>query len=238
MKKDILGTALLDYQKGNYSEDIVTYSSLDEEDIMPLPYLFRSFKEMPLLEKKALQLCKGHILDIGAGAGAHSLHLQQQNKNVTALEISKGAADVLKQRGIKQVLHEDIYQLQGPKFDTLLILMNGIGIVGTLARISDFFAHAKTLLQPNGQILIDSSDIIYMFEADDDGGYWIPDNNTYYGEVTFTMSYKGQKGTPFSWLYIDYNTLQRSAIANGFDCELIQEGEHFDYLAKLTLASQ
>ncbi len=113
--------------------------------------------------------------------------------------------------------------------------MNGIGIVEALANLNQFFTHLESLLQPEGQILLDSSDIIYMFEEDEDGGYWIPNADQYYGEVQFSMSYKGQKGEPFSWLYIDYNTLQRAAKAHHFNCELICEGEHYDYLARLTL---
>ena len=70
---DIFGNALLDYQNGHYTEDIITFSSLDEKDVIPLPYLFRDFDTMPLLEQKALELCNGEILDIGCGAGSHSL---------------------------------------------------------------------------------------------------------------------------------------------------------------------
>jgi hypothetical protein len=115
------------------------------------------------------------------------------------------------------------------------MLMNGIGIVGELKKLGKFLAHLKTLLRPGGQILLDSSDIIYMFETDDDGGYWIPDSPSYYGEVTFEMEYKKERTDPFKWLYIDYNTLQRAAVHANLECELIQEGEHYDYLAKLSL---
>jgi len=234
MPKDILGKAILDYQSGNYTEDISTYSSLDENDIIPIPYLFRTFKEMPSLEQKALQLCKGEILDIGCGAGSHSLYLQERRNLVTALDSSGGAIEVCKLRGIENTIHTDFYEYNAKKYDTLLMLMNGIGIVGKLNNIDTFFKHIKTLLKPDGQILLDSSDIIYMFE-DEDGEFWIPDTVNYYGEVNFTMEYKKEKTTPFPWLYIDYNTLQRAAISNNLTCELLSEGEHYDYLAKLTI---
>lgn len=238
MKTDILGNAVLDFQNGCYTTDIKTYSSLDEEDTIPIPYLFRDFNEMPELEQKALKNCKGEVLDIGCGAGSHSLYLQQKGFKITALDFSEGAIEVCKNRGIKNTVHADIYTLKDKKFDTLLLLMNGIGLAGKLENLSKFLTHLKTLLKPNGQILLDSSDIIYMFEEDEDGGYWIPDGTSYYGEVRFTMAYKDQKGEAFDWLYIDYNTLQRAAIANGLKCDLIQEGAHFDYLAKLSLTVQ
>ncbi|RAJ09990.1 class I SAM-dependent methyltransferase [Arenibacter echinorum] len=235
MAKDILGKALLDYQSGNYSEDIKTYSSLDEEDIIPIPYLFRDFKKMPPLEQKALKLCNGNILDIGCGAGSHSLYLQKKGLAVTALDQSPGAIETCKLRGIEHTVLQDIQDFNLQKYDTLLMLMNGIGIVGKLKNIDQFFSHLKSLLKPKGQILLDSSDIIYMYDEDEDGGYWIPDDQNYYGEVTFEMEYQGEKSEALDWLYLDYNTLQRAANANNLTCELVSKGKHYDYLAKLTV---
>jgi|TARA_R110000796_G_scaffold13818_4_gene44581 SAM-dependent methyltransferase len=235
MAKDILGKAVLDYQTGNYSEDIKTYSSLDEEDMIPIPYLFRDFKKMPALEQKALKLCKGNILDIGCGAGSHSLYLQKKGFDVTALDQSPGAIETCKLRGIEHTVLQGIQDFKLQKYDTLLMLMNGIGIVGKLKNIDQFLSHLKSLLKPKGQILLDSSDIIYMYDEDEDGGYWIPDDQNYYGEVTFEMEYRGERSEPLDWLYLDYNTLQRAANANNLTCELVSKGKHYDYLAKLTL---
>ena len=232
---DVFGDAVLDYQQDVYTEDISTYSSLGEEDSIPLPYLFRSFKEMPAIEQKALQLCKGKILDIGSGAGSHSIYLQKNGLDVTALDTSKGAIKTCKLRGIKKSIQADIFDYEGEQFDTLLMLMNGIGIVGELKNLNKCFTHLKKILKPNGQLLLDSSDIIYMFDEDEDGGRWFPASEKYYGEVTFTMRYKDKKTTPFSWLYLDFNTLQKAANYNDFNCEIVSFGEHYDYLARLTL---
>lgn len=232
---DVFGDALFDYQHGLYTEDIITYSSLDEEDVIPLPHLFRDFKAMPAIEKKALQLCKGKVLDIGCGAGSHSLYLQKKGFEVAALDSSKGAIETCRLRGIKNCIQSNIMDFEEGQFDTLLLLMNGIGLAGELKNLTEFFSHLKKLIKPNGQILLDSSDIIYMFDEDDDGGRWLPASEKYYGEVTFTMSYKGQKSMPFSWLYLDQNTLQRAANANQLHCKMVSLGEHYDYLARLTL---
>lgn len=235
MSEDILGTALLDYQQGNYTEDISTFSSLNEEDVLPLPYMFRSFKEMPELEQNALQLCRGEVLDVGCGAGSHSLYLKNNGLSVTSLDSSHGAITVCKERGLSKTVHENIFNYEDQTFDTILILMNGIGLASSLTGLEQFFSKLKSLLNTGGQILLDSSDIIYMFENDEDGGFWIPDNVAYYGEVRFTMEYKNLKSKPFPWLYVDYNTLQRAANFNNLYCELVMEGEHYDYLARLTL---
>jgi SAM-dependent methyltransferase len=234
--KDLFGKAILDFQTNNSPEDLITETTISEEDEMSVAYLFRDFSGMPILEQKALLLSKGKVLDVGCGAGSHSLYLQnEKNLEVTAIDISEKAIESCKLRGVSDAKVENILQFEtDEKFDTLLLLMNGTGIFGKLANISQYLQKLKSLLAVNGQILIDSSDIIYMFDEDEDGGKWI-DGAAYYGELEFTISYKGQKETSFPWLYLDYNTLQNAAIANGLKCELVLEGEHYDYLAKLSV---
>ena len=232
--KDLFGKAILDYQTGNNPEDLITETSISEADEMSVAYLFRDFSEMPKLEQKALELSKGRVLDVGCGAGSHSLHLQnERNLALTSIDISQNAIKACELRGLKNAIVQDVMQLNNEKFDTILLLMNGAGMCGRLKNIGKFLEKLKSLLSENGQILLDSSDIIYMFDEDEEGGKWIPAEMDYYGELVFDIHYKGEKEEPFNWMYIDYNTLQNAAHANGLQCELILEGEHFDYLAKL-----
>lgn len=232
--KDLFGKAILDYQTGNNPENLITETSISEEDEMSVAYLFRDFGAMPKIEQKALQLAKGSVLDIGCGAGSHSLYLQNEKKlDVTSIDISANAIEACKLRGLKNTFVKNILDMEGVKFDTIILLMNGTGIFEKLSKISTYFQKLKSLLNQGGQILIDSSDIIYMFDEDEDGGKWIPSLG-YYGELTFTVSYKNETEESFPWLYVDYNTLQNAAHANGLNCELVKEGEHYDYLARLT----
>ncbi|CAM4066204.1 bifunctional 2-polyprenyl-6-hydroxyphenol methylase/3-demethylubiquinol 3-O-methyltransferase UbiG [Flavobacterium sinopsychrotolerans] len=234
--KDLFGKAILDFQTNNSPEDLITETTISEEDEMSVAYLFRSYDEMPLMEQKALQLAKGKILDVGCGAGSHSLSLQnERNLDVTSIDISPNAIEACTLRGLKKAKVQDVMTLENEKYDTILLLMNGAGMCGKLKNIPNFLLKLKSLLNPGGQILLDSSDIIYMFDDDEDGGKWIPSQNEYYGEIVFNISYKGEKEKPFDWMFIDYNTLQNAALDNGFQCELILEGEHFDYLAKLSI---
>jgi SAM-dependent methyltransferase len=230
--KDLFGKAILDFQTHASPEDLVTETNITESDEMSVAYLFRSYAEMPKLEQKALQLAKGNILDIGCGAGSHSLYLQEKGFHVTSIDISENAIQACQLRGITNARAQNVLEVQNEKYDTVLLLMNGTGIFGTLAHTSKYLQHLKTLLNPNGQILIDSSDIIYMFDEEEDGSKWIPGDG-YYGELTFTISYKNETEASFPWLYLDYNTLQNAAAANGLQCELVLEGDHYDYLAKL-----
>lgn len=234
--KDLFGKAILDFQTNNSPENLITETTISEEDEMSVAYLFRDFNEMPKLEKKALELSRGKTLDVGCGAGSHSLYLQNEKKlDVTAIDISKNAIKACQLRGLASAKVIDILDLSSDeKFDTILLLMNGTGIFGTLKNTSKFLEKLKSLLNPDGQILIDSSDIIYMFDEDEDGAYEVPANG-YYGELEFSLSYKGEKEDSFPWLYMDYNTLQNAAFANGLQCELILEGEHYDYLARLSI---
>ncbi len=232
---DVLGTALRAfYFDKNSTDKLLTSSSISEEDEMPLPYLFRDFNEMPPLEQKALQMAKGHVLDLGCGSGNHSLYLQNKGFTTTAIDISEGAIEVAKDRGVKSAIVKDIFDVEtSQKYDTVLVLMNGTGICGKLNKLADFLLLLTSMLTPGGQILIDSSDIIYMFE-DENGEHWIDATQEYYGEVQFSMQYKNNKSETFDWLYVDYNTLQRCAVYNNLNCELVAEGEHYDYLAKIT----
>lgn len=232
--KDLFGKAMFDFQTNNSPEDIITGTTISEEDEMSVDYLFRSYNEMPKIEQKALQLASGKILDVGCGAGSHSLSLQNdRNLDVISIDISEKAIETCKLRGIKDAKVQNILDFDGEKFDTIILLMNGVGIFGRLENCNKYLSKLKSLLNEGGQILLDSSDIIYMFDEDEDGGKWIPSDNDYYGELVFNISYKGEKEEPFDWLYLDYNTLQNAAIANGLKCELIIEGEHYDYLARL-----
>ncbi|MGG5485489.1 class I SAM-dependent methyltransferase [Gaetbulibacter sp. PBL-D1] len=229
--KDIFGKALLDYQNNNYSEDIITWTNISDEDELPLPYLFRTYKDMPKLEQYALQLAKGHILDVGCGAGSHSLYLQEKGFSVKAIDISKGAVKVAQERGVNNVSQTAILDVT-ETFDTILLLMNGTGIFQQLSQVATYLKHLKSLLNPNGQILIDSSDISYMYE-DDDGGLWIDTNANYFGELDYFLSYKGEEEQPMKWLYLDFDTLKTACNTLGLHCELLMEGEHFDYLARI-----
>ena len=226
-KMDPMGRAIADYWKTKKADKLRVYSPMFEEDEMPLSTLFRTYESMPEIEKKALDMAKGRTLDAGAAAGCHSLVLQERGIDVTAIDISPLSVETMILRGVKNVREQDFFTLDKEQYETILMLMNGIGIVGTLERMPEFFSQLDKILAPEGQVLCDSSDISYVFEGD------MPDMD-YYGEQSFRMQYKNIIGEPFPWLYIDADMLKDMALKNGYEVEVVGKGEHYDYLARIT----
>ena len=229
---DAMGAAIMDYHRNGKADVLRVFSSQFEEDEIPVADLFREYDDMPELERLALELAEGDILDVGAGSGCHSLALQKMGKHPVAIDISPLSVEVMKERGVdaRQInLYDESF---AERFDTILMLMNGTGIIGTLDNMPVFFERMRQLLKPDGSVLIDSSDLRYLFE-EEDGSLMIDLADDYYGLLDYQMQYKDVLGEPFDWLYVDFETLAFYAEENGFTAELLAEGEHYDYLARL-----
>ena len=235
-ERDPMGTAISDYFNHRRADRLRVFSSQFEEDVIPVKELFRNIQSMPVLERTALQMATGRILDVGAGSGCHALALQEMGKEVCAIDISPLSVEVMKQRGVNDVRLTNLFDGTFTEtFDSVLMLMNGPGIIGKLSNMPDFFRRMKCILRPGGCIWMDSSDLRYLFE-EEDGSIVIDLAGDYYGEIDFQMQYKDVKGEPFDWLYVDFQTLSLYAAECGFKAELVKEGKHYDYLAKLSLA--
>ena len=233
--KDPMGAAIAEYFRTGRAGTLRVFSSQFDEDEIPVEQLFRTLGEMPPLEQQALALASGKILDVGAGSGCHALALQAMGKEVTAIDISELSVEVMQQRGVSDARAVDLYDEHfSEQYDTILLLMNGSGIIGNIEGMERFFLRMKQLLKPGGCIYMDSSDLKYLFE-EEDGSYLIDIADDYYGVVDFRMQYKQVKGDTFDWLYIDFDTLAYYAEQYGFSAELVSQGEHYDYLAVLKM---
>ncbi|MBN2237564.1 MAG: methyltransferase domain-containing protein [Bacteroidales bacterium] len=231
-EEDRMGFALSNFKNKNGESKLDVLCDKAEDETYDLAYFFRSYDTMPETEQMALDLAKGKVLDVGSGTGIHALVLQEKGLDVKAIDISPFAVDLAKQMGVNTVFCQNFYDLQQEKYDTLLFLMNGIGLVETLDGFEMFFAKCDELLSADGQILFDSSDLIYLYE-EEDGSYRIDLNDSYYGEVQFQVEYQGKKGDAFRWLFIDFANLSYIAEQFGFQAELVFEDEHYNYLARI-----
>lgn len=235
---DPMGQAILDYQQRGKAGRLTVSSSMFDDDEMPVEHLFRSYGQMPHLEREALSLARGRVLDVGAGAGCHALALQEQGFTVKAIDISPLSCEAMRLRGVRDVQCMNVFDPRvEPAFDTILLLMNGTGIAGTLARLPILLARLRSLLSPGGQIILDSTDLRYIYE-DEDGHLDIDYSAPYYGEVDYCMTYYRSPGhpvtgLPFDWLYVDFDRLRKAAIDCSLHCTLVALGNHYDYLARM-----
>jgi len=233
---DPIGRAVHEFFHGITGETILVRTDIAEDEELAPSYFFRTFDQMPVQEQEALKRCKGKILDIGAGAGAHSVWLKGKGLEVVSIDISPLSCETMRLRGLDSVICCDIYTLPGQKFDTILLLMNGAGVAQTLPGLPVLLNHLKLLLNPGGRILADSSDLLYLF-TDENGESWIDiASDTYYGEMEYQLSYKSTKGKKFPWLFVDPETFIENAEKCGFKVTDKMMGQHFDYLVELTLA--
>ncbi|MEO9477368.1 MAG: methyltransferase domain-containing protein [Cyclobacteriaceae bacterium] len=225
--KDLHGKAILDFYRGNEAATLTLHNSYGEPEEMPVEVFFREEEDFSTLEHLALIECQGKVLDLGAGAGAHALVLQSQGKDVTALENSAGCAEVMRQSGVGKVVQQDFYK-HTKKYDTVLVLMNGLGLAGTLRNLPVFLVKLISLLTPDGQILIDSSDISYLYE---DG---LEKPTGYYGEVRYRYEYLKENGDWFDWVYVDQETLKTEVSKLDLNMEVLHTDENDQYLARIT----
>jgi SAM-dependent methyltransferase len=229
------GAALLDYFTGETSAAVVVHGDDGETETVPIRVFFRGPADFSALEEAALDLCRGRVLDAGAGSGCHSLVLQEQGLSVCAIDITPEAVEVMRKRGVEDARCADVFSFAADPFDTVLLMMNGIGVVGDLAGLDRFLAGVGRLLTPDGQILLDSYD---------PGGTGDRENaappaararpNRYSGEMRFRLEYKGAIGPSLKWLFVDSATLAEHARRGDWSCEVIWQEEEGHYLARLT----
>jgi len=238
-----MGLALLDYHNGDKEAAIITRCSDGEIDHVRAEVFFREPFDYPFIEAAAVNSCYGRLLDIGAGAGCHALDLQDRGLDVTAIDTSPEAVHVMKERGIRDARVAEYLSLDNEKFDTLLLMMNGIGFVGNLEGLYNFLIESKRLLKKNGQLLFDSADLADEDTRPDDSEIleWLgsfKDNNTappeYFGSLEYRIEYKGILYPKLYWLFIGPVLLAHFAQKCGWYCEIMFYQEDGKYLARLS----
>lgn len=226
---------MLEYHRGATTAEFTVHSDLWADEITAVEEFYRpDHIDLPEFEIRALTLCDGRVLDVGAGAGRHALELQRLGLPVTTLDLLPEAVQVMKERGVRDARCGGLEAVENEKFDTIVLLMHGIGVVGSLSGLAGFLDTARDLLNPDGQIVCDSADLAVVMpalldEPFDEGNVNIP----YYGEVEFRLSFGGSDGEPYPWLFVDFETLSRYGHEAGFDCRIEARGARAAYLARL-----
>jgi SAM-dependent methyltransferase len=226
--------ALRDYFDGETDATIVLHSSLGETDEIPVSVFFRGPDDFFSFDRAALQRCRGRILDLGAGTGVHSLYLQDHGFEVCAVDVLADAVEIMRRRGVRDARLGDVTELDLGRFDTILMMMNGTGILGTLKGLDRFLCDVPRLMAEGGQILVDSGPARVVGGLEEPAVEVTLDEDAYPGEAWITLAYKGKEGRPFRELYVDAETLAEHAEANGFECEIVFWDEMGGYVARLT----
>jgi SAM-dependent methyltransferase len=225
--------AMWAYHRGDHDAVIVVYDDFERDEV-PVSYFFRSPEQFPPYEQRALALCRGRVLDVGAGSGCHSLALQDEGFDVTAIEVLPDLVEILRERGVRDAQMATWMDVEAGQFDTVLMLMNGLGLAETLPGLRQFLDEARRLLQPGGQILADSTDVRVRMDREAAGTLERPDGR-YMGELHFQLEFQGRKGPPFGQLYVDPATLKRYADEAGWGCEILMPPDEYGhYLVGLT----
>ncbi len=227
MANDVFGAALWDYFREARGDKLWLNNSYGDPEEMPVEVFFREEDDLSELEHYALSLAYGRILDIGAGAGVHTRIFQEEGYDVTALEPSAKACRIMTESGIQQVVNGRISDFSGEQYDTLWLMMNGIGVTGRIANLAGLLRHLSDLLHDRGRIILDSSDIRYLYSND------LP-MDRYFGEIDYQYVYKGEAGEWFTWLYLDQRMLEHYATLAGLNCQVVFENQEDQYLAVLT----
>lgn len=230
------GSALLDFFNGdaNSSAKVIVHRDDGSKGDSPISLFFRTPSDFSPIERTALDLCRGYVLDVGAGAGCHSLVLQERGLSVCAIDVCPQAVEIMSKRGVKEVHCAGIFEFTGGPFDTMLMMCHGIGIVETLSGLDHFLDCAHKLLKPDGQVLFDSVDVrctdkprhLAYQEANRRA-------DRYIGEYRTRFEYRGQRGPFLGFLNVDPETLMDHARKTGWFCEIIRQEEGGDYLARL-----
>ncbi len=236
--RDPHGRALRDFFAGDSAATIVVHSNLGEHEELPVAVFFRAPDDFFPFERAALERCRGRVLDVGAGTGVHSLYLQDHGFEVRAIDVLPEAVEIMRLAGVRGARLASIWDLEDEPFDTVLMMMNGIGILETLEGLDRFLADVPRLLKPGGQILLDSGPGVVVGESDEAAAVAVEDASGYAGEAWIELEYKGERGPPFRELYCDSETLEEHAIAAGYQPEIVFRDEYGAYVARLTRAGE
>jgi SAM-dependent methyltransferase len=230
-----LGAALLDFHRGATDAEVVISSDLWEDEPTPVAAFYRpDGQNLPELEQRALELCRGRVLDLGAGAGRHALELQRAGHEVVAVDVLEEAVEIMTDRGVADARCGNLGAVAGERFDTVLMLMHGLGIVGDLRGLGELLQGLERHLAPEARVVCDSADLGAVLESEAPG---VVDDlvggDRYIGEVEFRLRYRALEGEPYPWLFVDPDALAIIGSSAGFSVEIAATGARGAFLAVL-----
>ncbi|MHA1234748.1 MAG: class I SAM-dependent methyltransferase [Promethearchaeota archaeon] len=195
-KRDLFGRVLYDYWvKGDKSSTLYFRENKKKKFPVEISRYFRSYEDLSNIEKKAISLSSGRILDVGCATGYHVPALMEQGE-VDAIDISDYAIKVAKENGIENCHVGDIFKYKPyKKYNTITLFENNIGLAGTVSKTRKLIKVLGRLLKEDGQIICE---IVRTRTVDT----WT---------VLLTPLWDGVVGKSFKWLHFSVNFLSRMA---------------------------
>lgn len=229
--------ALAAYHRGNHAAELLLRRDDGYEDRVPIAFFFREAESFGHVENFALDRCEGHVLDVGAGSGLHTLVLQERGSDVTALDLAPEAVEIMRDRGVKNAVIGDVMTHAGGAYDTLLMLGHGIGVVEDMAGLDRFLAHAAGITGTGGRVLVHSVDVRDTEDPAHLSYHALNrDAGRYVGETRLQFEFEGEAGPWCGWLHVDPETLSEHADAAGWRTQIVVQPGGGEYLAELTRA--
>lgn len=228
------GRALLAFLEGSAGAEVVLEREDGVQAPLPAAFFFRTPDQLSAIERAALDACRGEVLDIGAGAGIHTLVLQDRGLQVTALDICPEAVAVMRRRGVHDVREGDVATFDDGPFDTLLLLGHGIGMVEDLPGLDPFLSRVRRLAAEGGRLLVHSLDVTRTSDpAHLAYQTFVLRQGRYVGATRVRFAFAGERGPLCGWLHVDPDTLSARAARAGWTTRLLVQDESGDYLAEL-----
>ena len=232
---DTFGKGLMAYYRGSKAPHSIHRDDGLVDEVSFDTY-FSEYESWPWYEKEALRYVKGKILDVGCGAGRHSLWLQKKGFEVSAIDISPMAVEVARLRGVKdcRVMSALELSFDPNSFDTVLLFGNNFGIAGNITNTKKMLRILYRITTKNGQIITTCRN---PFATDK------PIHLRYHelnrnrgrpaGQITIRIEYKGELSDWFELLMVSPQEIDGIVKAANWKIKKVFEGENGIYAAVL-----
>jgi len=203
-EEDAFGHALLDCYKGENVNEVVERDDGFVDSMSTRGY-FSDYEAWSPIEQKAMQFVKGRVLDIGCGAGRHSLHLQRKGFDVLGIDISPLAIKVCRERGLRKLklMSIESVDFKPNSFGTILMMGNNFGLFGNLGKAKGLLKKFHRLTSKDALIIASSRD---PYRTDNPAHLQYHKMNRkkgrMSGQVKIRIRYQKYKGRWFDYLMV------------------------------------
>lgn len=236
-----LAAALLDHHRDGRPRRVKALRADGVEFEIETEEYFTLEGELAELDRLALDLARGRVLDVGAGAGRHALALEAKGCEVVAIDVSPTCVALCRERGVRDARELDVMTLAGAAgegaredaaralgdFDTIFFGMQTLGVAGGVVPLGRLLAGLRRILRPGGAVIADSSELRVAWEGDE------ADRSPARGEIVLSTRYRRLRGEPFPWLYLAEADLAAIAEEAGFALETSGRVSSGEYLVAL-----